>query len=178
MVALRRKIKYITIFFLICFIILALSTVSERTILNFYALDVVQELNEVFTTKQDFNIGGNMLAIYLDRTCETFTLDGVRCDRFLGEYQYREVEKNFYNVKIENSVEGRNYIVNKTEPKNLIELESIVSLYKTLLYKKIFINVAYVIMAVLMYIIYVKRDEVSNMSKHNRFLNKLGLAIV
>lgn len=153
----KRALLYITIFFLFCGTIWWLSGAIDHVMINWYVVDIKNELNEVFEANDTLYIDGTMLSIYLYDSMETFEINEQRYDYFEGDNQYNAIKKNIYKVE---RVAGEGYLkIQEDYSHPIIKLNAIINMDRVLMWRKLLTNAVIIIFGVILWLFYERKHS-------------------
>lgn len=159
----KKNILYISAFLGICFLIRGGLYLSEKAIVKNNFSELRSELYRAFSNENNFVIDGQLMSVYFNDSNESFMLDGVHYEGFLGTEQYEMFKDRFYLVNKDIRLSDRVYNIKTCDDNKgtykVIEFYSISHINKLLKLAIIISNIFMILSGFLLYYLYNKNDN-------------------
>lgn len=170
----NRIIKYVSVYIIICLLLLGLFRVLGETTVKFYLQDVVKEIDDIFKQEGAIYLKGIYFINYLlysDMAYKTFEVEYISKYKDNSNKTFIELllNKNVYFIKREDKLTKYVFIVTDTDKKSYTP-KAIILIDKLLYYEKIFMNILVILLWIVMIIFYNRKDL-------NKFLRLIGVEV-
>ena len=152
----KRELLYITIFLLICTLLMSISEKVNSSIITYYMPNLIEDIGDTLNNNKSAYIDGNMLSLYLNISSQKFMLDGKEINNPNKKEQYEYMKDNIYKVEKKERNSESYLIVSSNEnlPKDITKIKTIFKINSTINHKTILINIIAVISGVILFFMY------------------------